>query len=107
MRALIFAAALAVPAALASPARAADAEANWQKKCAGCHGKDGRAETNMGKKLKIKDMTTAEWQAKNSDAKINDVITNGVKDTKMKAFAGKLTPDEIGALVQYIRGLKK
>lgn len=102
-----FALVLALPLA----ASALDVSPIWQKKCAGCHGKDGSADTEMGRKHKIKDMTSAQWQTKFKDPEIKDAITNGVKedgkDTKMKAFKDKLTPEEIDGLVAFIRTLKK
>jgi cytochrome c553 len=98
---------LAATTLLARPASAADVAENWSKKCASCHGKDGTAETTMGRKQKIKDMTTGEWQSKITDAHIKEVILNGVKDTKMKPFKDKLSDDEVTALVKYVRGLKK
>jgi mono/diheme cytochrome c family protein len=104
-RTLLTAAFLLLPVARASAA--VDAQAIWEKKCASCHGKDGMAQTTMGRKQKIDDMTTAKWQQKNTDAHIHDVIVNGVKDTKMKPFKDKLSPEEIDALVKYVRTLKK
>ena len=90
--------------------RAADAKANWEANCVQCHGKDGKADTKMGKQLNAKDLTDAKVQAAFSDAKATASIKNGVKEngkTTMKAFAGKLTDDEIKALVAYVRTLKK
>ena len=90
--------------------RAADAKANWAANCAQCHGKGGAADTKMGKQLNAKDLTDAKVQAAFSDAKATQSIKEGVKDggkTTMKAFAGKLTDDEIKALVAYVRTLKK
>jgi mono/diheme cytochrome c family protein len=89
---------------------AADAKANWEANCVQCHGKDGKADTKMGKQLNAKDLTDAKVQAAFSDAKAAASIKNGVKEngkTTMKAFAGKLTDDEIKALVAYVRTLKK
>jgi mono/diheme cytochrome c family protein len=89
---------------------AADAKANWDANCVQCHGKDGKADTKMGKTLNAKDLTDAKVQAEFSDAKAAESIKNGVKDngkTTMKAFGGKLTDDEIKALVAYVRTLKK
>jgi mono/diheme cytochrome c family protein len=88
----------------------ADAKANWDANCAQCHGKDGKADTKMGKQLSAKDLTDAKVQAAFSDAKATQSIKEGVKEngkTTMKAFAGKLTDDEIKALVAYVRTLKK
>lgn len=97
-------------AASAVSLRAADAKANWDANCAQCHGKSGNADTKMGKTLNAKDLTDAKVQAAFTDAKATQSITEGVKEngkTTMKAFGGKLTPDEIKALVAYVRTLKK
>jgi mono/diheme cytochrome c family protein len=97
-------------AASAVSLRAADAKANWDANCAQCHGKTGNADTKMGKTLNAKDLTDAKVQAAFTDAKATQSITEGVKEngkTTMKAFGGKLTPDEIKALVAYVRTLKK
>jgi mono/diheme cytochrome c family protein len=90
--------------------RAADAKTNWDNNCAQCHGKDGRADTKMGKTLSAKDLTDPKVQAAFTDAKATQSIKEGVKQngkTTMKAFGGKLTDDEIKALVAYVRTLKK
>lgn len=90
--------------------RAADAKANWEANCVQCHGKTGSADTKMGKQLNAKDLTDPKVQSAFSDAKATESIKNGVKEngkTTMKAFAGKLTDDEIKALVAYVRTLKK
>ena len=89
----------------ASLASAADAAENWSKLCASCHAKDGSGSTVMGKKNNVGDYRDAAVQAKFTDAQAIAAITDG-KD-KMKSFKDKLTPDEIKALVTYIRRLKK
>jgi mono/diheme cytochrome c family protein len=97
-------------AASAMSVRAADAKANWTANCAQCHGKSGAADTKMGKQLNAKDLTDPKVQAAFSDAKATQSIKEGVKEggkTTMKAFAGKLSDDEIKALVAYVRTLKK
>ena len=88
----------------------ADAKANWDANCAQCHGKTGNADTKMGKTLNAKDLTDAKVQAAFTDAKATASIKDGVKEngkTTMKAFGGKLSDDEIKALVAYVRTLKK
>jgi mono/diheme cytochrome c family protein len=89
----------------ASGAFAADAAANWNQYCAACHAKDGSGSTMMGKKLGVKDYRDAKVQAEFTDAQATQLITDG-KD-KMKAFKGKLSADEIKALVAYVRTFKK
>jgi cytochrome c6 len=96
--------------ASAMSVRAADAKANWDANCVQCHGKDGHADTKMGKTLNAKDLTDPKIQAAFTDAKATQSIKEGVKEngkTTMKAFAGKLTDAEIKALVAYVRTLKK
>ncbi len=94
----------AVPAALA-----ADAKANWGQYCAKCHGADGKGQTKMGQKLGIKDYTDAKVQAEFSDEEALKAIREGSKDkngkTLMKPVEG-LAPEEMEALVQYIRAFK-
>src|SRR6202035_502854 len=96
--------------AAALSVRAAHAKTNWANNCAQCHGPDGRANTKMGKQVSAKDLTDPKVQASFTDAKATEVIKDGVKQngkTTMKAFGGKLTDEEIKALVTYVRTLKK
>jgi mono/diheme cytochrome c family protein len=88
----------------ASLALAADAAENWNKNCQGCHAKDGSGSTVMGKKNNVDDYRTAAAQAKFTDAQAIAIITDGKE--KMKSFKDKLTPDEIKALVAYVRTFK-
>ena len=87
----------------------ADVQENWDKKCASCHGKVGKADTKAGKKAEAKDLTDAKNQAAFTDEKAIGEIKNGIKDggkVKMKA-AENLSDDEIKALVAHVRTLKK
>ena len=109
MKALVF----LMLTALLAPApslRAADARANWEANCVPCHGKEGRADTAMGRALKAKNLTDPKAQAEFSDAQAAESIKNGVKKNgavTMKAFGDKLSEDEIKALVAYVRTLKR
>jgi mono/diheme cytochrome c family protein len=103
---------LIVSIAMGAPlvVRAADAKANWDNNCAQCHGASGKGDTKMGKMLNAADLTDAKKQASFTDAQATAAIKDGVKQngkTTMKAFGGKLTADEIKALVAYVRTLKK
>jgi cytochrome c6 len=90
--------------------RAADPKALWDTNCAQCHGANGNANTKMGKQVGAKDLTDAKVQASFTDAQAMAAIKDGVKEngkTTMKAFAGKLSEEDIKALVAYVRTLKK
>src|SRR5512133_2548151 len=90
--------------------RAADAKANWNNNCAQCHGATGKGDTKMGKMLNAADLTDPKKQASFSDAQATAAIKDGIKQngkTTMKAFGGKLSGEEIKALVAYVRTLKK
>jgi mono/diheme cytochrome c family protein len=95
--------------ALCGSAAAGDVNAIWNMNCAACHGKDGKGQTMMGRKLGIKDLTDAKVQASFTDDQAAKAIKEGVTDngqTKMKAFAAKLGDDDITALVTHVRSLK-
>ena len=87
-------------------------ERAWKAKCASCHGAAGKADTEKGQQMKIVDMTSAEFQAKKDD-ELKSAILNGVKKEKggvkqeMDAFKGDLTPEQVDAIVAYIRTFKK
>ncbi|MCE9672334.1 cytochrome c [Myxococcus stipitatus] len=99
--------ALVMTLCLSSSAYADDVAEVWKAKCKSCHGDDGKAQTKMGQKESIADMSLAAWQAAESDADIRQAIAEGSpKNSKMKAFKDKLTPAQIDALVGYIRTLK-
>lgn len=105
---LTFAALFAV---VAAGSRAADVAENWDNHCASCHGKDGKGETKAGRKAKVKDLTDAAYQKEFSDEQGFKSTKEGITDDKgkekMKAFAEKLSDDEIKALVTFIRTLAK
>lgn len=88
---------------------AAPVTENWENNCTKCHGADGKGETKIGKKLKLKDYSDAAVQAKMTDADMAKAITNGVTEgdkERMKSFKDVLTKDEIDALVAYVRKFK-
>jgi mono/diheme cytochrome c family protein len=77
-------------------AHAQDGSATYKAKCAMCHGADGT-------KMAAHDLQGAAAQGM-SDADLSAIITNG----KGKMPASKsLKPDQVAALVAYVRTLKK
>ena len=90
---------LAAPALLAE-----DGAALFKTKCQACHGPNGSGDTPMAKKLGVKALGSAPVQGQ-TDAQLTATITNG--KNKMPAFNGKLTADQVKALVGLIRSWKK
>ena len=83
---------------VAPAARADEAAATFQAKCAVCHGKDGKGQNPMGQKLGVKDLTVT----KLSQADIEKTITDG--KGKMTGFKGKLSDAEIKAMAGSVKG---
>ena len=87
----------------------AAAKANWGEHCSKCHGDDGKGQTKMGLKLKVKDYSDPKVQATFEDAKMKKSIAEGTKDEAgkytMKPFADKLTEEQIVELIAYTRSL--
>jgi mono/diheme cytochrome c family protein len=90
------------------PGHAADVDgaAVFKKKCASCHGADGKGDTKMGKKLSVKDLTSPEVNKDFDRDRMIKSTNEGIKDDKgktvMKGFAGKLSDEEIAASVDHI-----
>ena len=85
----------------------------WKAKCASCHGAEGAGDSAKGKEMNAPDLTSAKWQSGVKDEEIKKAIAetqtkeiNGKKE-ELHGYAGELKPDQIDALVTYIRGLKK
>lgn len=95
---------------IAADAVAASPQEIYTQKCAGCHGKDGKAQTAMGKKLNMKDLTDAKVQAAGTDANWEKAILEGEKNAEgkvvMPASKGKITPEDAKALVKICRDFK-
>lgn len=97
-------------AAGATASLAAPVAENWENHCTKCHGDDGKGQTKVGKKLKLKDYTDAKVQAEMKDEDMIKAIAEGINDAagkeKMKAYKDELSAEEIKDLVAYIRKFK-
>ena len=100
IKCLVLAACLAVAS---SAFAAADGAAVFKAKCAMCHGADGSASTGVGKSMGLKPLRTPEVQ-KISNADLTALVSTG--KGKMPAYQGKLSNDEISAVVKYVKTLK-
>jgi mono/diheme cytochrome c family protein len=86
-----------------TPSPTSEAQEIFQQRCKLCHGEDGRGKTRKGKEYKVPNFTSKKFQKRETDDEIKDAIANGIPKTKMKGFKDKLTPEQIDALVKYVR----
>src|SRR5690349_6462167 len=80
-----------------------DMAALYKSKCQACHGANGKGDTLLGQKLGAKDFHSPEV-AKMADTELIEALKNG--KGKMRGYEGKLTDDQMKALVRYIHSLK-
>lgn len=100
-----FLALLMTAGTLAIPARSDDkSAATYKQKCVACHGADGKGDTPTGKALGLRSFASAET-TKMSDEELANIIEKG--KGKMPKYGSSLKPDEIKAIVAYIRALGK
>ena len=92
----------AAPSPTATPDELAAARANYAKNCEACHGPTGEGGLVKvdNKQIKVPSLK-AEHAKKHTDEHIAKMITNG--EEAMPAFKDKMTPEEIGALVKFVR----
>ncbi len=80
----------------------------FTKHCATCHGRDGRARSLKSRLRRAQDLTDPEWQTKVSDERIFNSIANGRKGRgRMPAWSDRLSEEELNALVNHVRSLRK
>ena len=104
-RLILSVAAIAVLGMLSAPAKPDDkSAATYKQKCASCHGPDGKGETPAGKAMKVRSFADPEV-AKMSDQQLADIIEKG--QGKMPKYGATMKPDEIKAMVAYVRTLGK
>jgi mono/diheme cytochrome c family protein len=83
----------------------AAARATFKATCVNCHkenGEGGVAELDEGVKLKVPSFKT-EHSIGHTDQQFARKIANGDKEEGMPAFRDRLTPEQINALVRFIR----
>ncbi len=76
----------------------------FKAKCMMCHGADGQANTTMGRQVNAANLLSADVK-KLSAAEMKDVVTNG--KGSMPTFSDQLSPEEIDAVVGYVRAMEK
>ena len=98
-----------IPCVVLMPAwaKAHSAAANYNEKCAVCHGADGAAKTAAQEKMHVADLRSKQIRSM-SDAELYDTIAKGKNHTEYQhafLYTG-LTEAEIHDIVKYIRAMK-
>jgi mono/diheme cytochrome c family protein len=90
-----------------SPTSVASGKKKYGQDCAMCHGKEGAGDGDLAEDmhLKLKDFRETEALKDLSDADIYKIINNG--KGKMMGEEGRLKPDEIWDVVNFVRTLSK
>ena len=90
-----------------SPTSLASGKKKYGQDCAMCHGKEGAGDGDLAEdmKLKLRDLRDAQTLKDLSDGDIYSLINNG--KGKMMGEEGRLKPDEIWDVVNFVRSLAK
>jgi mono/diheme cytochrome c family protein len=78
----------------------------YAKTCASCHGATGTPSAAMKTSMGVPDFAVAGTLASASDSVLRAAVANG-KGRMMPSYKTRLTPEQIGTLVSYIRTLSK
>jgi mono/diheme cytochrome c family protein len=84
--------------------REASVKALFARKCATCHGADGRGETLAGKISGAPNMTDRKWQESINEKRMATSIIHG--RGSMPSFEEKLSQNEIASLIAHVRKFK-
>lgn len=88
-------------------AQAQDGAALYTRNCASCHGATGTPNPRMVQSLgAIPDLSDPALQRSLADSTISNVIVHG-KGRAMRAPRTPYTPEQVRALVTYVRSLRR
>ena len=83
---------------------------DYELYCSSCHGVDGRGQTDVGRALKSRNLTDAQWQGSVSDERIYGVIKNGGTayglSGSMAAWGAILGEEKLQLMVKKVRSFK-
>ena len=91
-----------------TPALLKKGKSIFDSKCAKCHGPQGKGDGPDGdKEHPPADLTDASRAVRNPDGILFYKVWNGRKEPNMPAFKSDLSKDEVWAVVEYAKSLRK
>ncbi len=106
-KAILLTVALGLAAAVTLRAQQpAGAATLFAKTCASCHGAAGTPTASMKTSMGVPDFGVAATLASVPDSVLRATVMNG-KGRMMPSYKSRLTPEQIAALVSYIRTFSK
>ena len=79
----------------------------YQQNCTQCHGVAGRGDGPLAAGLRPPPLDLTVHVPLHSDGELANWITNGIPRTSMPAFGSQFSPEEIQAVVNYLRELAR
>jgi len=73
----------------------------WRKKCRACHGADGAGRTRFAEGRPYADLTDGRWRHGPDRESVRRLVADGDPKSTMPPFAGRLSPEEIDAVVDF------
>jgi mono/diheme cytochrome c family protein len=74
----------------------------FYRRCAACHGMDGKGRTKIAQGRPFADLTDGKWKHGGDRASIRRLVAEGEPGSVMPPFRDKLTPEEIDLSVDYV-----
>ncbi len=74
----------------------------WVRKCAACHGREGRGDTRFALGRPYVVLTDDVWKHGGDLDSIRRLVADGDPKSPMPAYRGRLTPEEIDAVSNHV-----
>ncbi len=94
--------AVLVPGILVACGPSEPAAKVFYRRCAACHGMDGKGRTRFAEGRPYADLTDGKWKHGGDRASIRRLVADGDPGSPMPAFGDRLTPGEIDLSVDYV-----
>lgn len=85
----------------------ADGKTVFDSRCQFCHGPAGAGDTPMSSGYPDANLTDGKWARGGSVDEIAKTVSEGIPGTPMAGFNGRLKPEEIRAVAEYVKTLAK